>query len=210
LPRPLASLLRDAAAARGLALPGEHITPARAFELVRDLPYARASGRDPEKTIHEWRGTCSAKHELLKALFEELGLDVLLIAARHEFTSRNTPWLPAPLLAMVDETPVPDVHHFLRVATPDGDWSTVDATWPLAARRLGLPANERYEPGRDMTVACDPDEIVHVPDETDPREFKNRMLAELAPGDLERRERFIDGLIHWLGEQLPRPPAPLP
>ena len=47
----------------------DQMTPEDAFFLVRDMPYKRASNREPSTTINEWRGTCSGKHYLLKALF---------------------------------------------------------------------------------------------------------------------------------------------
>jgi hypothetical protein len=154
-------------------------------------------------TIEEWRGTCSAKHYLLAALFEELGIPSTLIVAPHEFTAASSPWLPPHLLAMLDEGPIPDVHNFLRVQpAPDGDWMTVDATWPIAARELGMPANEAYAPGVEMRVACDPDEVYHVPPDVNPHDYKQRVLAEHCAGHEERRERFIAGLGDWLASTL--------
>jgi hypothetical protein len=79
---------------------------------------------------------------------------------------------------------------------------TVDATWPLAARALGLPANEAFVPGRDMTVACDPIEVHHVPPEVDPMALKERMLDELTEEQRERREAFLGELMEWLERQL--------
>ena len=210
---PLLFTLRAEAERRGLLAPGETLDAARAFALVRDMPYARASGREPETTIAEWRGTCSGKHYLLQALLEELGLGVILIAAVHEFTAENAPWLPPPLRAMVADRPVPDVHNFLRVESdaelgPEG-WMTVDATWPLAARALGLPANERWVAGRDMTVACDPDQVFHVPDDADPQQFKQRIIEQEFGDQAERRDRFVEALSRWLAERLPADaPAP--
>ena len=204
---PLLPTLRAEAERRGLIEAGEALDAARAFALVRDMPYARASGRDPETTIVEWRGTCSGKHYLLKALLEELGLGVVLIAALHEYTAGNAPWLPPELRATVDERPVPDVHNFLRVESDPElgaeGWMTVDATWPLAARALGLPANERWVAGRDMTVACDPDEVFHVPEDTDAQQFKQRIIEQEFGDEAERRDRFIEALSRWLAERLP-------
>ena len=59
---------------KGLIRPDAEIDAETAFTLVRDMPYIRASSRDPEITICEWRGTCSGKHYLLKTLFDELWL----------------------------------------------------------------------------------------------------------------------------------------
>ena len=203
----LLSELRAGAITRGLVPADAPLTTATAFALVRDMPYRRASSRAPETTIAEWRGTCSGKHILLDALFAELGVPATLIACTHEFTIENSPWLPPALRAEAERAPIPDVHLFLRAQpypnTERADeWMTVDATWPLAARRLGLPANERFELGRDHSVACDPIEIFHVPDDEDPQELRERLLAVHADGQLERRERFIEALSEWLAAAL--------
>ena len=75
---------------------------------------------------------------LLQALYEEFGLSSLLIHAAHEFTAETAPWLPAELRAYLEGGPIPDVHTFLRLHI-DGQWMTVDATWPLAPKASGCP-----------------------------------------------------------------------
>ena len=201
---PLLPRLRAEAERRGLLAAGSGPPSlARIFELVRDMPYARTPSPEPEVTIGEWRGTCSGKHYLLRALIEEFGLGTILVACTHEFTPQNSPWLPPELLAYVRERPVPDVHNFLRVETGAG-WMTVDATWPLAAARLGLPVNERWVDGRDMRVACDPIELFHVPDDADPHAFKQALIEREVGDQAERRERFIEALSAWLAEGIER------
>jgi hypothetical protein len=174
------------------------------------MPYVRASSREPAVTIAEWSGTCSGKHYLLRDLFDELGLPATLIACTHEFTGENSPWLPPSLRAELEHGPLPDVHNFLRIQAFPGteradEWMTVDATWPAAAARLGLPVNERFGLGRDHVVACDPIEVFHVPDDVDPQEFKQRLIGLHAAGQVERRERFIAGLSDWLAAELGAP-----
>ena len=50
------------------------------------MTYQRASDRQPETLIREWRGTCSGKHYLLQALFAELGIPARLIACTTNLT----------------------------------------------------------------------------------------------------------------------------
>ncbi len=195
--------LRDAATERGLIERGSILDPATVFGLVRDMPYVRASDRAPATTLAEWRGTCSGKHLLLRALFEELGIPVTMILAPHEFTPESAPWLPEPLREECRETPVPDVHNFLRVQLePHLDWQTVDATWPLAASGFGLPANGALRPGEDHAIAADPIEVHHVPPEVDAQALKQRIVEDVAEGQIERRERFIEALSAWLAQAL--------
>ena len=125
----------------------------------------------------------------------------MLICGLHEFTAASHWWLPPHLLDEIARNgPVPDVHMFLRLHI-NGDWMTVDATWPLAAARLGLPVNERFEENREQTLACDPDEVLHVPPSADAAEFEAILLARHVGDALDRRNRFIDDLAAWLARE---------
>lgn len=200
----LIPLFRDEARRRGLLGEDERVTAEVAFRLVRDMPYRRASDRQPETVIREWTGTCSGKHYLLAALFEELGYATMVILVTHEFTPESSPWLPPHLLAKVAERPLPDVHTFLRIQHERvrEEWMTVDATWPAAAARLGMPVNLVFEVGEDQQIACDPIEIFHVPEDEDPQALKERVIAYHAGDQVERRDAFIEALSEWLATEL--------
>ncbi len=184
--RPLASLLHAAAVARGLRS-GDRLPDERElFELVRDMPYARPSGHDPAVIVREWRGTCSTKHELLAALYAELGLRSTLYACTQEI---RLPPGSAPELAEWADGPVIDVHNYLVLHGPAGD-RLMDATWPISTRALGLPANEW---GTDMQVACVPLETWALEPGTDVAAFKAARLQErYSPEELVRRDQFIE------------------
>ena len=195
----LVPLLERESRRRGSLANGEELTAARAFSLVRDMPYRRASSRRPEAIVEEWRGTCSGKHYLLSDIFRELGLETQVIMCAHRFTSENTGHFPEDLRAFVARGPVPDVHTYLRVNTSQG-WTVVDGTWPESAGPLGMPVNGEFIPGRDMTIACDPIETLPVPDGRDPQEFKEQVIAEFCGASSQVRDDFIEGLGRWLGE----------
>ena len=195
----LLSLLERESRERGLLSDGESLSAERAFALVRDMPYRRASSRKPEAIIEEWRGTCSGKHYLLADIFRELGLESQVIMCTHRFTAENTGHFPPELRELVAASPVPDVHTYLRVKTPEG-WMVVDATWPSSAAPLGMPVNREFRPGRDMTIACEPIETLPVPDGQEPQEFKEQMIAEFCGDSSVARDEFIEGMGRWLGE----------
>jgi hypothetical protein len=175
----LVARLAEAAYRRGLLDARSAVPTARAFALVRDMPYRRASSRRPEAIIDEWRGTCSGKHYVLHGIFEELGLDSRLCLATHVFDEAGTRHFPPALRAEGVAAAVPDVHTFLRIRAPAG-WTDVDATWPRAAGRLGLPVNEQFIPGQSMTLACAPIDISEIPAGVDPQAVKEALGAWLA------------------------------
>ena len=55
------------------------------FEKVRDIPYGDIGSRDPKAVFENNKGTCSGKHELLKELYQELGIEVKDFIAMHKF-----------------------------------------------------------------------------------------------------------------------------
>ena len=194
----LFALLEQESRQRNLLAADQKLTAANAFALVRDMPYQRASSRQPEAIIEEWRGTCSGKHYVLDRIFRELGMDSRVIMCTHRFTRNNTGHFPAELRAMVTKEPVPDVHTYIRAKTGMG-WVTVDATWPTSAGCLGMPVNRWFVDGRDMTIACEPIGTYEVPLGQDPQAFKEQLISEFCGASGQARDDFIEGMSRWLG-----------
>jgi hypothetical protein len=194
----LSELLQSEAERRSL-WPKENPADARldipsAFYLVRDMPYGRASSREPRATIREWRGTCSGKHYLLQAVFAEMGIDSRLIACTHRLTRVDASRLPAALRPLLEQGPFVDVHNYLVAETPQGRM-VIDATWPLPARKLGVPVNEQFVWGVDMQIACVPIDSYEIPDDRDPQAFKEELLRQhFSAAELKQRELFIEAV----------------
>lgn len=195
----LLSLLELMGRKRRLLSCEKSLTPSRAFSLVRDMPYRRASSRKPEAIILEWQGTCSGKHYLLADIFREMGMDSRIIMCTHHFTPKNTRHFPSELREIVVAGPVPDVHTYLQLKTGRG-WMIVDATWPSKAARLGMSINHSFIWGEDMKLACDPIETFGVPEGQDPQEFKEQLLGRFCGEQRALRDRFIEDLGRWLSE----------
>ena len=191
--------LKKEAVRRELLAPDASLTPATAFQLVRDMPYQRASDRRPETSIREWRGTCSGKHYLLAALFRELGLEARVMAGvlrYHPDPARTDPRLLV-LLAPVGGVFV-DVHNWVEIELASGPMS-VDATWPLKLKQYGFPVNETFELGQSQALAYPIEQTYIVPDEQNPQAFKEKLLREhFTPEELAARDAFIRALSQML------------
>jgi hypothetical protein len=184
--------LKSKAVEKGLLKPDEEIDLEAAYTLVRDMPYTRASTRDPETIIQEWRGTCSGKHYLLKQLFAELGYPARLIACTTvaHIDPKETKGKLRKLLQQSQGRFV-DVHNYLILKLPDGEM-IVDATWPLATKGMGTVVNERFVLGEDQEIACEPIKTWVVPEEGDSQAFKDAILKEtFSPEELAHRDEFI-------------------
>ena len=193
----LLDLLAAEAAQRGLLAEAGAPDAPTAFRLVRDMPYVRATDRRPETIIREWRGTCSGKHYLLRALFAELGLRARLMACTSVRTF--TPETLSPglyeLLAPVNGRFV-DIHNYLILQLPDGGEMVVDATWPLESAAAGLTVNERFVWGEDQAIAAMPEQSWEVPAGEEAQAFKDRLLAaHFSPAELAAREAFLQAVM---------------
>jgi len=197
----LLALLKSEAVRRGLLDPASEIDAAVAFALVRDMPYRRASDRHPKTIIAEWQGTCSGKHYLLQALFAELGLSSQVMACTTivPVDRADVPEHLLPLYEAANRRFV-DVHNYLVVTLEDGRQMVVDATWPLSARRLGLPVNETFVLGENQRIAAEAVETWAIPPDHDPQEFKDEILRRsFTPAELEFREEVIRALAERSG-----------
>jgi len=192
----LLETLKTEAVQRGFLKPEEEIEIKKAFFLVRDMPYTRASSRDSETIIHEWKGTCSGKHYLLKKLLAELGYQSKLIACTtvNHIAPKSVHGKLRKLLEQSNGRFV-DVHNYLILELPDGGEMIVDATWPLATKEMGLVVNEDFVLGVNHQIATKPIKTWVVPEEGDSQEFKNKILKEsFTPEELVHRDEFIKEL----------------
>jgi hypothetical protein len=191
----LLQVLKVKAVEKGLLEPEDEMDAEKAFILVRDMPYIRASSRDPETIINEWRGTCSGKHYLLKRLFAELGYSSRLMACTT-VTHVDPKKVPGKLRKLLQQSHgrFVDVHNYLILELPGGDM-VVDATWPISNRNMGVVVNERWVLGENQKIAVAPLKSWVVPDDRDPQEFKNEILKEsFTAEELAHREEFFKAL----------------
>lgn len=85
-----------------------------ACDYVWKLPYGRTSDRANWRLVlTEERGACSTKHALLKALADELGLDIDLVTGIYPMTGKNTLGIKRVLLKHGLDF-IPEAHCYLR------------------------------------------------------------------------------------------------
>jgi hypothetical protein len=191
----LLETLKLHAVERGLLKEEERIDAEKAFRLVRDMPYTRASSRDPNIIMQEWRGTCSGKHYLLKRLFAELGYNSRLIACTT-VVHIDPKQVSGKLRKLLEQSNgrFVDVHNYLILELPEKEM-IVDATWPLATKGMGTVVNEHFVLGEDHQIACKPLRTWVIPEGRDPQEFKDEILKEsFTAEEIAHRDEFIKTL----------------
>jgi hypothetical protein len=189
----LLQMVKSQAVKKGLLHPEDEIDARMVFFLVRDMPYQRATSREPETIIGEWRGTCSGKHYLLQALFAELGYAsrVIVCTTVTKLDRQHTPKVLHDLIERSNGRFV-DAHNYLILELPAGDM-IVDATWPLSTKGKGTVVNEDFVPGENQEIAADPLKTWVVPNDLDPQKFKDEILqATFSAQELAYREEYIE------------------
>jgi len=188
----LLETLKSKAIAMELINPADEIDAERAFILVRDMPYTRASSRAPGAIIGEWRGTCSGKHYLLQALYAELGYSSrVIVCTTVTILDPKEYWGKMRKLLEQSNGRFVDAHNYLILELPDGEM-IVDATWPIATKGMGTVVNERFVLGENQKIAVEPIQSWEIPADRDPQEFKAEILQEsFSPQELQQREEFI-------------------
>ncbi len=130
----LLSMLEAEGRKRSLIRSGQTVDAKAAFALLKDMPYQRASTREPEAIIQEGR------HLLWKALFLVSNLLGRMVGVTgdnvHPPVHRgNHSRFPARIGR--SRGSVPDVNIYIRLNTEAG-WMMVDATWPTKVASLGM------------------------------------------------------------------------
>ena len=93
----LLSMLEAESRNRGLTRSGQTADAKVAFALLRDMPYQRASTREPEAIIQVGQVTYSGKRYLLDQIFRVEGLKSRVIMCTHRFTEETTADFPPEL-----------------------------------------------------------------------------------------------------------------
>ena len=140
----------------------------RAFEKIRDIPYAVIPGLTDPKRSEEIlllnKGFCYPKHYLLARIFGELGLSVLFEVYQFEWQEFSS-LFPRRLRSLASCLP-PDFHLTCQVDTGEG-FVPVDATFDLPLQRLGFTVNSDWDGYSPTILPATPvsEKLLFHPDE---------------------------------------------
>lgn len=163
------------------------------FEKIRDIPYGSINSRDPLDVFIANKGTCSGKHELLKALYHEIGYETKDYIAIHAFNDLPVDF-PINIKSYFDVGELLDPHNFFKVKVKD-KWVIVDATWEKGLSEYGFTINQNWKGDRDCEICVVSREIIET---SNPLEFKSTFLNKLPLEIQNARKDFLSDLTVWL------------
>lgn len=165
-------------------------------EKVRDIPYGVIGSREPQDVYERNQGTCSGKHELLKELYHELGIQTQDYIAMHRFKDLPVVY-PQNLKTILERSDIIDPHNFFKIQV-GGKWILVDITWDKPLQRVGFTVNKNWDDKTDMQLTVKPFEII----QTDtPLQIKEERLSTLSSSVQEDRKLFLKELSSWLAAE---------
>jgi hypothetical protein len=161
---------------------------------IRDIPYGRpASPRDPVSVLTDWKGTCSGKHLLVRAILETMGLRSRLFCLPYLLDdAQNT--LPSDVVQAYIGQDLWDVHNYLELNTPAGPVN-VDVTWSRELAEFGFPTTLHWDGEHAFHIAAPTGEPVLVSRDVDLITVKDQLLQRLTPPAARAlRECYIEDL----------------
>lgn len=117
---------------------------------VQQMPYAWPGPPTAASARESGRGTCAAKHALLRDNIKAVGLDCERLMVVGPLVPSVWPDLGEAGLHLME------VHECLTVATPWAGPLLIDVTWHPAAVRAGLPGTLDWDGASDMICAIEP------------------------------------------------------
>lgn len=164
------------------------------FYRVRDIPYGAIDSRDFLEVYKQNKGTCSGKHELLKGLYQTLGIPVRDFIIMHNFNALPITF-PEHVQKIMIENTIIDPHNFIKIKR-NNKWITIDATWDIGLKKVGFPVNEQWNGFENLDVSVVKGGKIY--ETTKPMELKKKLIANL-PEDVQKsRKLFLKELTKWL------------
>lgn len=135
-----------------------HPDPRSTVLALSQIPYGRPSQPTPAAVIHEWRGTCSTKHLLLRELFGACWPSTQVQLWHRVY--RVTPDIArarwgADVTSAVPARGLIDVHTY-ATARFSGEPIVIDVTFPLTEWDGQSPMEVASGPGRDHLAGPEP------------------------------------------------------
>ena len=151
-------------------------------ELVRDIPY-KTVGLDPSIMLKEGKGSCTPKHIFLAECLNKIGIPTKFLIVPFYYKNLNIKY-PVSEKPLIDAMPLR--YHICLKAKIKERWIIIDVTWDPGLK--GFPVSRNLDLSKDMMLAVTPEEITEI--ESDPREFKKEMAANLTSEERGLKKKF--------------------
>ena len=162
-------------------------------QVVAKIPWGEA--RTVSEVLSLNKGTCTGKHLLLQACFDDLGIEYRPVVCTFRWEKQGID-LPEHLRAILKKQTWEHGHNFMQIKNPEGAWIDVDVTWDPPLQRNGFRTLPKDWNGTTSFVGFDVVEKRF--DGADIGTMKEKLMSALTPEQRTARGAFLEEFIHWV------------
>lgn len=162
-------------------------------KLVAKIPYGQ--GRSVSEVLETNKvGTCTGKHLVLGACFDELGIEYKNVVCTFRWGDQSIKY-PENLRKILEEGEWEHGHNFLQVKT-DEEFFDIDVTWNPELKPYGFLALPEDWDGKSSFLGIE--KIIRRWDGVDVDKTKKQLVDSLEEKVIERRQRFLRQFFKWI------------
>lgn len=160
---------------------------------VAEMPWGEA--RTLEEVLNKGCGTCTGKHVLLQACFDELGIVYRPVVCTFRWQDQNLDF-PEGLQKILDATSWVHGHNFVQIQGEGSTWIDIDITWDSPLGQYGFQFFPSDWDGQTSFVAVN--DIVARWDGVSIADKKKDLIASLSEEERIARGEFLEKFIIWI------------
>ncbi len=163
-------------------------------KLVSEISWGK--GRTIEEVLSTKKvGTCTGKHLVLQACFDELGIEYRPVVCTFRWEEQSIKY-PENLKSILQEGSWEHGHNFVQIKKKEGSFIDVDLTWNLKLKPYGFKTFPENWDGKTSFIGID--NIIKRWGDTDLLSMKKELIELLSPEIRDRREHFLNEFIKWI------------
>lgn len=164
-------------------------------KLTAEIPWGE--GRNINEVLETKKvGTCTGKHLVLQACFDELGIEYRPVVCTFRWGDQAVKY-PENLKSILKEGEWEHAHNFVQIKKERGKYMDIDITWNSRLASYGFRTFPRNWDGESAFIGIN--NIIRRWDGVD-AESKKKEITDSLPMELkERRARFLSEFIKWIG-----------
>lgn len=145
--------------------------------------------------VTEKVGTCTGKHRVLQACFDELNINYKPVVCTFKWGAQGVDY-PENLKKILDEGEEwAHGHNFVNVELESGKWIDIDVNWDSFLSKYGFITLENWDGKSDIVAVRN---IIDRWDDVEIGTMKVQLIEGLSDNQRKRRKRFLDGITEWI------------
>lgn len=163
-------------------------------KLIAEIPWGE--GRTVKEVLKTKKvGTCTGKHLVLQACFDELGIEYRPVVCTFKWSEQEINY-PENLKTIFKGGEWEHAHNFVQVKTKNRAYVDIDITWNSRLKPFGFKTFPQDWNCEDAFLGLD--NIIRRWNGVDVKKKKKELINSLDPKLKKRREKFLKEFTKWV------------